>query len=213
MSYNINGKQHFTGTEKAVMATSDREIRREICNSLIKKYGKDPGTLIVHELKVCQGEARIDIALVNGALHGYEIKSDRDTLERLPGQIKIYNRVFDTITIVTGASHLKEVATLIPPWWGIKVATRMNSGEIAITDMRQPESNTNVDAFSLAQFLWRDELLDLLMRHNVGKEIKRLTRSKLWAYVAENISLEELKAHVRDCLKKRQAWRPDVLRT
>ncbi|GEA16319.1 hypothetical protein E308F_25630 [Moorella sp. E308F] len=213
MSYNTTEKEHFAGTEKAIMVTNDREIRQEISDSLIKKYGKEPGTMIVHELKVCQGEARIDIALVNGAMHGYEIKSDRDTLERLPGQIKIYNRVFDTITIITGISHLKEVATLIPPWWGIKVASCEASGKITITEIRQPESNANIDAFSLAQFLWKDELVDLVMRYNVGKEIKRLTRAQLWAYVSENIPLEELKAYVRECLKKRQAWRPDAQRT
>lgn len=193
------------------MVPNDREIRREICDALIRKHGKEPGTLIIHELTVCQGEARIDIALVNGAMHGYEIKSDRDTLERLPGQIKIYNRVFDTITIVTGTTHFKEVATLIPPWWGIKVATRVNSGKIALTDMRQPETNPNIDAFSLAQFLWRNELLDLVMRHNVGKEIKKLTRSKLWAYVSENIPVGELKAYVRECLRKRKAGAPRTL--
>ena len=36
---------------------------------------------IVEELSVCDGEARVDVALINGKLCGYEIKSDRDTLE------------------------------------------------------------------------------------------------------------------------------------
>ncbi|MDK2888325.1 MAG: hypothetical protein PWP72_1203 [Thermoanaerobacter sp.] len=195
------------------MKTSDKEIRRELYSSLVERYGNEPGTLIVHELKICQGEARIDIALVNGAMHGYEIKSDRDTLERLPGQIETYNRVLDTITLITGVNHLKEIATLIPSWWGIKVATRMKTNKIVIEDVRESENNPCVDAFSLAQFLWRSELLDLLSRYNVDKSVKKLTRSKLWAYVAENVPLEELKMHVRDCLKKRETWRPDALRT
>ena len=66
----------------------------------------DPQTLIVEELGIRQGAARVDVAVVNGSLHGYEIKSARDTLERLPKQSELYSSVFDTITLVTAENHL-----------------------------------------------------------------------------------------------------------
>ena len=39
--------------------------------------------LLIHELGVCAGLARVDIALVNGSLHGFEIKSE--ALKSVPG--------------------------------------------------------------------------------------------------------------------------------
>lgn len=197
------------------MTANDKEIRQKLHRDLSNEYRHDPGTMIVHELKLCQGEGRIDIALVNGAMHGYEIKSARDTLARLPKQIEIYNRVFDTITVVVTEGHLKEVSTLVPDWWGIKVATGYRENVI-IKEIRQPKINSSIDAFSLAQFLWRDELIEFLSSHNAPKEILKLPRFKLWLYVAENIPtnipLQELKTHVRNCLRKRQNWRSDALR-
>ena len=38
------------------------------------------GKIDVEELGVCRGRVRVDVAVVNGTLHGYEIKSDRDSL-------------------------------------------------------------------------------------------------------------------------------------
>lgn len=194
------------------MVTSDKDIRQVIHKSLAAEYRYDKNALIVHELKVCQGEARIDIALVNGAMHGYEIKSDRDTLERLYNQIGVYNRVFDTITLVAGASHLEDAAAEAPPWWGIKAATLTDAGIVEIQDVREPDINTKHDAFALAQFLWRAELLDLLSNYDIDKKVKRLTRPKLWAYVADHIPLDDIRKHVRHCLRGRTNWRPDALR-
>lgn len=35
--------------------------------------------------------ARLDTGVVNGQLVGYDIKSDHDNLDRLPGQMEVYN--------------------------------------------------------------------------------------------------------------------------
>ena len=78
----------------------DIDIRQVLLKKLSAEYRYDPDTIIIEELGLCQGEARIDLALVNGFIHGYEIKSERDTLERLPSQIEIYCRTLDTVTIV-----------------------------------------------------------------------------------------------------------------
>lgn len=190
------------------MVTNDKEIRQKLNEQLIQSYGNDPDTLIVHELSVCQGEARIDIALINGAMHGYEIKSHRDTLKRLNKQIEVYNRIFDAITIVIGDTHYDEVVRTVPHWWGIKTVESTRSGQTVIVDVREAEQNPFVDAFSLAQFLWRSELMELLDLYGADKETKKMPRFKIWAYVAENIPIEDLKSFVRNCLKKRENWPP-----
>lgn len=186
------------------MKTRDLQIRNTLRGKLKEEYVNDPDTIILDELNVCHGEARIDIAIINGAMHGYEIKSDHDTLKRLHKQIEVYNRIFDTVTIVTGITHYKDVLEVVPPWWGVKVAKITGSGETEINDIRNPKLNECIDPFSLAQFLWRSELLELLEIYGIGREVRKMPKFKIWAFVAENIPLSDLKKYVRDCFRKRQ---------
>ncbi|MGB9866750.1 MAG: sce7726 family protein [Bacillota bacterium] len=194
------------------MVTSDKIIRNALHRIIIAQHSQDRDTLIVHELRVCQGEARIDIALLNGTINGYEIKSDHDDLSRLPAQIEVYRRVFDTITVVSGLTHAAAVEACVPTWCGVYVARCSEDGSVSIEEVRRPAENPAIDPFSLAQFLWRDELLTLLATYDLGKEAKKWPRFKLWRYVANSIPLDVLKAYVRDCLKKRQTWPSRALR-
>ncbi len=92
----------------------DRDIRQTLRQDLTAKHADEPDTLIVDELALCQGMARVDMAVVNGFLSGYEIKSDKDTLTRLPAQCFAYNRVFDYVVIVTATNHLANVLSVLP---------------------------------------------------------------------------------------------------
>ncbi len=67
----------------------DFHIRTVLKSKIVSRYAKDPSTLIVDELGIRQGAARIDVTVINGVIHGYELKSDCDTLNRLPSQVKI----------------------------------------------------------------------------------------------------------------------------
>jgi len=39
---------------------------------------------MLHELGILNGATRIDIAVITGQIEGYELKSERDTIQRLP---------------------------------------------------------------------------------------------------------------------------------
>src|SRR5258706_11027427 len=93
--------------------TTDALIRKALLVRLSHQY---PSTKyrIVPELGLWHGAARIDIAVVNGILHGFEIKSDRDTLSRLDVQMPAYNSVFDKVTLVVGRTHLVQAFQTIP---------------------------------------------------------------------------------------------------
>jgi hypothetical protein len=47
----------------------------------------------------------------------YEIKSERDDLTRLPGQVAVYGQVLDRATLVVAERHCAAALTLIPDWW------------------------------------------------------------------------------------------------
>jgi hypothetical protein len=78
----------------------DNDIREALLRELYSRYSNDSNTRIVNEMGVLHGQSRVDVGVINGILHGYEIKSESDNLLRLPSQINDYCKVFDRMTMV-----------------------------------------------------------------------------------------------------------------
>jgi len=190
--------------------TRDIDIRTKLHKDFCVKYGSDEDTLIVDELNLCQGDARIDVAVINGIMHGYEIKSESDTLERLPGQISIYNQVLDKVTVIVGLNHYDKVVNLVPDWWGIKVVAHNKKG-FEIKTRKRNKKNKDVNPYSVAQLLWRDETLEVLAKFGLDKGYKSKPKSDLWERLAANLPIDQLKFEVREKLKSRSGWRVGTL--
>jgi hypothetical protein len=172
------------------------------------------GGLLVEELGLCSGSVRADLAVVNGILKGYEIKSDQDNLNRLKAQANIYNQVFDTVTLVVGERHLAMAQTVIPEWWGIEVAV-LNEGStgVNLVPVRGEQLNHSVDPCKLVQLLWRDEVAMILQQMFTSRSFKGKPRSFLWGHLVNSMPLCDLKDVVRNSLKTRTNWRVAVLQT
>lgn len=185
----------------------DVDIRETLLAALRREFNGDK---IVNEMGLCLGATRVDVAVINGSLHGYEIKSDRDTLNRLPSQIDLYSRVLDFSTVVCGAKYVSKMEALLPDWWGItEVVTEVVEGKQVplLIGRRVPRRNPHCDPLSIAQLLWRDEVAALLLDR--GETVRRRdTRWKLWDRIAE-WPLVELQLCVRDQLKARPGWSVD----
>lgn len=193
--------------------TNDKIIRTAYCKILekdLQDYRKQNGhsAEIFEELGVRHGTARIDIAVINGIMHGYEIKSDKDTLQRLPEQMVEYNDVFDKITIIVGKNHLYEAIKIIPDWWGITVAKIDSSNRIVFHTIREAEKNKHQKGISIARLLWREEALSILENRNDAKGIRSKQREIVYDRLAKTLDLDTLKNHVRDALLvSREGWR------
>src|SRR6266478_524890 len=81
---------------------NDDSIRSALRSRLQNQHAGQSDTAFLEELGLCGGRVRVDIAVVNGLLCGYEIKSDRDTLRRLSTQIDVYGKVLDRAILVVG---------------------------------------------------------------------------------------------------------------
>ena len=188
--------------------TSDKLIRSALKKQLEKRYREDPDAKIIEELGLAHGAARVDIAVVNGVLHGYELKSDLDTLYRLPEQMRIYNSVFDRITLVVGKSHLHEAIKLIPDWWGITIAKSINTaGEINFSNIRATEDNPLRSSMAIASLLWREEALNILEQLNKARGVRSKTRTVIYERLVEVLDQETLRNEVRRYLRARVNWR------
>lgn len=182
----------------------DGDIRRLLRVKLAREHSSDPTTLLIDELDIC-GLARVDVAVVNGSLSGYELKSDVDTLRRLPAQVQAYSQVMDRLTLVVGERHAPDAMELIPKWWGVMVVRSLPVP--VLEPEREAGWNDRVVAFSLAQLLWREEVLDELTARGLDRGLRSRPRRDLWERLATVLPLDELKAVVRDRLRSREGWR------
>ena len=189
------------------MKTRDIDIRTSLHYMLQKEHENESDTIILDELGLCQGDARIDVAVVNGAINGYEIKSESDTLERLPRQREAYNRVFDTVTVLTASRFIEGLEDIIPEWWGVTRAEMKDDGKVEFLTYRQPQQNPNIDPLALAQLLWRDEAITILKERGLHKGLLSKPRQILWNALAQNLELRDLQDAVRKTLKARKRWR------
>jgi hypothetical protein len=72
---------------------------------------------MLNEFRV--GNAKADVAILNGTTTVYEIKSERDSTARLVKQIEAYNRVFARTYVVAGSNYVEAVKSLVEPEVGI----------------------------------------------------------------------------------------------
>lgn len=186
----------------------DVDIRHALHAELAREHAAEPDALVVHELGICQGTARVDLAVINGSINGFEIKSDADRLHRLHRQRDAYGTVLDTVTLVTSKRHLTDARKQIPNWWGIIEAKASETG-VVLRRIRKCRPNRRQDPEAVARFLWRDEALRLLAEHDLDTGMLSKPRSVLWARLARELKPDELSAGVRAALKQRADWRAD----
>lgn len=183
----------------------DRDVRTSLLEHLNTRHADDD-SLIVQELGLYQGATRVDIAVVNGELAGYEIKSATDTLDRFPHQQELYSQILDRAWIVAGRERFNALEDTLPDWWGIIeiVPTR---GGLELNTVRPASVNQHVDPLGVAQLLWRDEAFALLVARGADAGARTKPRRLLWARLVDTYALDDLRAAVRETLKARQDWR------
>lgn len=192
-----------------IIPTSDALIRVALKQKLEKHYIKD-NVRIIEEMGIGHGVARIDIAVVNGIMHGYEIKSDRDTLQRLSEQMGAYDSVFDQVTLVVGKKHLYDSINIVPDWWGIMTARVGDNKSIAFNNIRGAENNPKQNSASIAKLLWREEALMMLEEVGEADGLRSKPRISIYEKLSTTFDQDTLGKKVRDVLFFRKGWRPDA---
>ncbi|MDH1858866.1 sce7726 family protein [Acinetobacter junii] len=195
----------------AINKMLDRDVRQAVKNKVLKDHINDPSTLVIDELGLNYGRNRVDIAVINGEIHGYELKSDSDNLIRLPQQAECYSLVMDKVTLVVGEKHYKDAIPLVPEWWGIKIAIMGKNGAVHLTTERKNKKNRNIDPHELLKLIWKDEVMNLLsLKIDIDWRIRKLRKKDIYQLVVDNFTLDEIRANTRTILKSRLDWRFDL---
>lgn len=147
------------------MSVTEQKMRSALMRDL------EPHGLLVEEVTVRTSsgiwrnrEARLDVALFSDGLHGYEIKSDQDTLKRLDRQLEVYGRVCSTVTVVA-AKYAQKILDQAPDWVGV-----MTLYEGVLQTLRPSLTSPRFSLRDLCENLWKAELRSILkkngMRHS-----------------------------------------------
>lgn len=187
----------------------DADVRFALHRWLREQHASElDDTRFVDELGIA-GEVRVDTAVLNGSFSGFEIKSARDTLRRLPRQVEFYSAVLDYATLVVASNHLAQARVLLPRWWGIVEAKDTELG-VQLRRRRTARWNAKVDTFTLSTLLWRSEVLEELDAVGAAKGVRSKPNLALWDRLSTAVEPEVLRAIVRQRLKVRPGWRADA---
>lgn len=163
-----------------------------------------PRTRIVHELVVA-GERRIDMAFIGpDSIIGVEIKSSRDTLERLSEQMRVFK------------AHLPLVILAVAPKWTDKTGGPYDyADDKIIVDHHQvePENRTispwvrprQTVTVQLLELLWASEARAIASRTRVSCD-KRLPLRTALPLLARALTGDEIVREVCRELRARDAF-------
>ncbi|MCL1047011.1 sce7726 family protein [Shewanella electrodiphila] len=190
----------------------DHEIREALHKKKLRKYHQSTSeTLVLDELGLLHGSNRIDVAVINGNIHGYEIKSSKDTLKRLNGQLKAYTAVLQKLTFVVAPNHFEELMDNIPCWSGVIIANKGSKGAITFKTLRHPKINPEFDPFSVSHLLWKNEAQSILKAKGLSTKDVNLNRKELYALICKHLETNEIVSSIKEAFIARADWRADEL--
>jgi hypothetical protein len=159
-----------------------------------------PEARIVHELNVETGQCRVDLAAIAPArLVFVEIKSRKDTLDRLPEQVRVFAPACHRL-IVAYASERWSVSTIYK--------ASDYRAEVWAEDQRERWTISGRETFqppntsAMLNLLWREELYWEAVRARL-QPAKRESRSPLMRRLWETLSGREVVAAVCRQLRAR----------
>jgi len=190
-----------------MLVTNDQEIRAALHRKKLRTYRNAGDVIIVDELGLSHARVRIDVAVISAEVHGFEIKSSLDTLERLPGQLEFYSKGLSRLTLVCAGKHLAKAERIVPDWCGLILAEKGPRGGITFETVRRARANPSVDAIQVAHLLWHSEAAELLA--GFGASPRELKRSRLQLYIdlAAQMPIADLIAAIRNFMVQRSTWR------
>jgi hypothetical protein len=85
----------------------------EITAALLRDLlGSHPDAVVLREFTCPAG--RVDVLAITDALHGFEVKSDLDSLQRVEAQLAAYSRYCQTLTFVAGRTLAIQLLRMVP---------------------------------------------------------------------------------------------------
>lgn len=105
------------------------------------------------------GASKADLVILNGTSTVYEIKSERDNLDRLSAQLASYFKVFSRVNIIASESHVEALLGKIPHYVGIVLL----SNRLKISTVREAQNRLDdICPLTILESLQRGEAFEIL---------------------------------------------------
>lgn len=187
----------------------DPEIRAELRRGLMLRLSHRDDVAIVDEMGIQGGFVRADLAMLRPERFvGYEIKSDFDSLKRLPRQQEIYELVFDHCYVICGEKYAHKTIDILPEWWGVYALSvewdwQTRESKLKFKKIRTASDHDRVDINVLVDLFWRDELLGILRSMGLGTGLSAASKRVLRAKVLERCDHAALRSYLVQAVKVR----------
>ena len=107
------------------------------------------------------GNSKVDVAVLNGTSTAYEIKSERDSIKRIEGQIRDYRKVFAQVNIICGSGHVEDVRNIVPPDVGILTLSDRHQISTIRKAVSKPKRTNSENIFEAIRLSEAGEILKL----------------------------------------------------
>ena len=109
------------------------------------------------------------------------------------------------VSIVVGEKFKDRLEEHVPNYWGIYIVSEFH-GKCKIKRKRTAKINKNIEAISLLELLWKEELI-MLLRNAGIKGISGKNRRLLRQIAMDKFTLKQIRDYTRETIKSRENWR------
>jgi hypothetical protein len=169
------------------------------------RLGQRPHVLVPEVEVRWSVPARLDALLVADRIWGFEIKSDVDSLSRLPRQAEAYGMVVERATLVVGERHRATATALVPSWWSVWLA-RWCGDAVVVRQVRGGALNPNINPLAVTSFLSRDALVDGLRGRGYAR-LSSMSVDELRQAVTVELGAKGTVKYARAAMLSRPDWR------
>lgn len=183
--------------------SAEVQLKAAVIDRLFRAGEVCDDAVIISEMVVDQYSRRADLVVANGKLSAFEVKSELDSLVRLPGQIETFYRLFEKLTIVVAARFEKRATELLPDGVGLWIAHDRELVERRRAKQRVLEPSAYLSLMTVAD-------LRRLLSANGFSDIHNLPRREL-TLKATSLPSKDIAAAARSAVKRRYRLRHESL--
>lgn len=160
--------------------------------------------VLVQEMRALRSKA--DTVIFNGTSTAYEIKSDRDSLARLPLQVEDYRKVFAKVVVVADAKHLTTLEEILPADVGILELTKKRT----LSTIRPAEQSLDtLEKSAMLDALQLTELQAMLSDLGCDKpEVPNTRQRRIYSEILSLFPVEELHSSMVKTVKSSRSQVP-----
>lgn len=175
---------------------AEARLKAAVIDRLMSSSHVDDEAVLISEMTVANWSRRADLVLANGSLWAFEIKSEADSLARLPGQLRTFRSHFEKLTLVVAPRFEERVLNTLPDGVGLWVA----EGESRLVERVRPKL-TALSAEASISLMTANELRRMVASIGLASAGK-LRRTEL-VELASTLQAADLAVAAREAVKAR----------